>query len=46
MNHQEILLSPTDTFSLFYYVGVSLDIDWEVEFLEMDSEYKLHTVSQ
>ena len=36
MNHQESLLSPTPTFSLFHDVGVALDLSWEGEFLDME----------
>ena len=46
MTHKESLLSPTANFSLFYDVGVALDIDWEGELLSMDSEDKLQPVSQ
>ena len=46
MNYQEILVYPTATFSLFYDVGVALDLAWEGEFLDMEYEEKPHPVSQ
>ena len=46
MTSKESLLSPTDKILLFYYVNVALDLAWEGEFLEMESEDKLQSVSQ
>ena len=46
MTHQESLLSSTAIYLLFYGVDVDLDIAWEGELLDMDSEYKLQPVSQ
>ena len=41
MTRQETLLSPTAKFSLFYYVGMVLDIPWEGQFLQL--KYENHT---
>ena len=46
MTHQDNLLSRTATFSLFCGAVVALAITWEVEFLELDYEEMLQTVSQ
>ena len=46
MTHQESLLSPTATFSLFHDVGVTLDIALEVELLDMESEENFQIVSK
>ena len=46
MTPKESFLYPTAIFSLFIDVDVALDLDWEGEFLEMESEDKLHPVSQ
>ena len=46
MTHQESLFSPAANFLLFYDVGVALDISWEGELLDMDSEEKFQPVSQ
>ena len=46
MTSKENILSPTAIFLLFYDVDVALDLAWEVELLEMESEYKLQPVSQ
>ena len=46
MTRQYSLLSPTDTSSLFYDVGVALDLTREGEFLDMESDDKLQPVSQ
>ena len=37
---------PLLLFLLFYYVSVALDISWEGEWLELESEGKLQIVSQ
>ena len=46
MTHQESLLPPTDIFKLFYDVGVDLDLAWEGEILEIESEENIQPVSQ
>ena len=46
MTPKEILISPTAIFLLFNDVYVALDISWEGELLEMESEDKLQPVSQ
>ena len=46
MNPKEILLSPTAIYLLFYDVDMALDLAWEGELLEMDSEEKLQPVSK
>ena len=46
MTPKEIFLSPTAIFLLFNDVDVALDLAWEGELLEMDSEDKLQPVSQ
>ena len=45
MNPKERLLPPNSIFILFYFVNVSLDIDLEGKFLELESEDKLQLVS-
>ena len=46
MTPKKSLLSPTAIFLLFYYVDVALDIAWEGELLDIESEDKLQIVSQ
>ena len=46
MTPKESLISPTANFLLFIDVDVDLDSSLEGELLEMESEEKLHTVSQ
>ena len=46
MNSKESLLSPNSIFLLFYDIDVALDLAWEREFSDMESEYKLQQVSQ
>ena len=46
MTPKESFLSPTDNFLLFNDVDVALDLAWEGELLEMDSDDKLQPVSQ
>ena len=46
MTPKDILLSPNAIFVLFYDVDVALDLVWEGEFLQMESEENLHPVSQ
>ena len=46
MNPKESLISPNAIYLLFYDVDVALDIAWEGELLEMESEDKLQQVSQ
>ena len=43
---KESLLSPTAIFLIFYDVNVALDIAWEGQFLDMESEDNLQPVSQ
>ena len=38
--------SPLMIYLVFYDVDVALDLAWEGELLDMESEYKLHPVSQ
>ena len=42
MNLQETLLYPNVTLSMSCVFGVELDISWEVEFLELGCDDKLH----
>ena len=46
MTPKESFLSPTDIFLLFNNVDVALDLDREGEFLDMDPDDKLQSVSQ
>ena len=46
MTPKESFLSPTSKFLLFNDVDMALDLAWEGELLEMDSEDKLQPVSQ
>ena len=46
MTPKESLLSPNAIFLLFYDVDMDLDLAWEGELLEMESEYKLQPMSQ
>ena len=46
MTPKESFLSPNAIFLLFYDVDVALDLAWEGELLEMESEDKLEPVSQ
>ena len=46
MSPKESFLSPTAKMLLSNDVDVALDLAWEEEFLEMDSEDKLQPVSQ
>ena len=46
MTPKERFLSPNDIFLLFNDVGVALDLAWEVEPLDMESDEKLQPVSQ
>ena len=46
MTPKESFLSPTAKFLLLYDIDVALDLAWERELLEMESEDKLQTVSQ
>ena len=46
MTHKEIFLSPNAIYLLFNNVGVALDLAWQGDFLEMDSDDKLQPVSQ
>ena len=46
MTPKKSLLSPNDIFLLFYDVDVALDLAWEGELLDTESEDKLHPVSQ
>ena len=46
MTPKERFLSPNAIYLLFKNVDVPLDISREGEFLEMDSNEKLHPVSQ
>ena len=46
MTSKESFLFPTAIFVLFYDVDVALDLAWEGELLEMESEDKLQPVSQ
>ena len=46
MNPKESFLSPTAEFLLFNNVDVALDLAWEGELLEMESNDKLQPVSQ
>ena len=46
MTPKESFLSPTAIFLLFYDVNVALDLAWEGELLDMESEDKLQPVSQ
>ena len=43
---KESLLSHTDISLLFYDVDVELDLAWELDLLEMESDDKLQPVSQ
>ena len=45
MTPNESFLSPAAIYLLFYDVDVALDLAWEGELLEIESEDKLHTVS-
>ena len=46
MTPKESSISPNAIYLLFYDVNVALDLDWEGEMLEMESEDKLQPVSQ
>ena len=46
MTPKESFLSPIAIFLLFNNADVALDIAWEVDLLEMESEDKLQPVSQ
>ena len=46
MTPKENFLPPIAIFLLFYDVYVALDLTWEGELLEMESEEKLQPVSQ
>ena len=46
MTPKESFLSPNAIFLLFNDVDVALDIAWEGELLDMESEDKLQLVSQ
>ena len=46
MTPKESFLSPTDLFLLFNDVDVALDLAWEGELLEMESEDKIQPVPQ
>ena len=46
MTPKESFLYPNDIFLLFNDVNVALDLTWEGELLDMDSEDKLQPVSQ
>ena len=46
MTPKEKFLSPNAIFLLFNDVNVALDLALEVEFLDIESEDKLHPVSQ
>ena len=46
MTPKEIFLSPNAIFLIFNNVDVALDLSWEGEFLDMESEDKLQPVSQ
>ena len=46
MTPKERFLSPNAIFLLFNNVDVALDLAWEGELLEMDSDDKLQPVSQ
>ena len=46
MTPKEGFLYPNATFLLFYDVDVALNLAWEVEFLDMESEDKLQPVPQ
>ena len=46
MNPKESFLYPAAKILLFHYVNVALDLTWEGELLEMESDYKLQPMSQ
>ena len=46
MTPKEILLSPTAIYLLLYDVDVALDLAWEGDLLEIESEENLQPVSQ
>ena len=46
MTPKESFLSPTAICLLFYDVDVALDLAWEGELLEMESEDNIQPVSQ
>ena len=46
MTPKESFLSPNAIFLLFNNVDVDLDLAWELELLEIDSDDKIQPVSQ